>query len=185
MGSSPWFLPWVEVATDQQRPASHSSRRDVHWLLRGRDLPAQRLKCLDVDLGESRKRLDRVTQNLNRYAGANRQRRLLKPLASLGSERVRTGQTLAVGKQGQEPVALGVRARVRLGLRELRQACCPAEGAVGRARGGRLRVGEDDPRDSVVVSLSRLAEDIRSNDLALVLTDVGQRPDAGDVADRP
>jgi hypothetical protein len=129
--------------------------------------------------------LNRVAQNLDRYVSANRQRRLLKPLASFGSERIRASQTPTVGEQRQEPIALGVRPGVRLGLRKLRETRGAAEGAVGRSNGGRLRVGEDDPRDSVVVSLSRLAEDIRSNDLALVLTDVGQRPDAGDVADRP
>ena len=54
-------------------------------------------ECLDVDLGERRERLDRVAQDLERHAGANRQRRLLKPLAGLGSERVGAGQPLAVG----------------------------------------------------------------------------------------
>src|SRR5205085_9394929 len=32
---------------------------------------------------------------------------------------------------------------------------------------------------------SRAAEDVRGDDAALVLADVGQRPDAGHVADRP
>ena len=49
----------------------------------------------------------------------------------------------------------------------------------------RLRIGEDDPRHRLVVGLARLAEDVRRDDVALVLPDVGQRPDAGDVADRP
>ena len=35
------------------------------------------------------------------------------------------------------------------------------------------------------MGLARLAEDVGGDDPALVLADVGQRPDAGDVADRP
>jgi hypothetical protein len=35
------------------------------------------------------------------------------------------------------------------------------------------------------VGLARLAEDVRGDDAALVLADVGERPEAGDVADRP
>ena len=50
---------------------------------------------------------------------------------------------------------------------------------------GRLGVGVDDPRKGLVVGFSRLAEDVRRDDLALVLAGVGQRPDTGDVADRP
>ena len=56
---------------------------------------------------------------------------------------------------------------------------------LGRADRGRLRVGVDDARHGLVVGLARLAEDVRGDDLALVLADVGQRPDAVDVADRP
>ena len=56
---------------------------------------------------------------------------------------------------------------------------------LGRADRRRLRVGEDDARHRLVVGLARLAEDVRRDDLALVLADVGQLPDAGDVADRP
>ena len=80
---------------------------------------------LDVDLGEGREGLDRVAQNLDRNASANRQRRLLKPFARLGAERVGACQPLAVSEQGEEPVAVGVRARVRLGLRELRSRAVP------------------------------------------------------------
>ena len=81
---------------------------------------------------------------------------------------------------------LGVRARVRLRLRELaRSATVGAEARLGRADRRGLRVGEDDARHGVVVRLARLAEDVRGDDLALVLADVRQLPDAGDVADRP
>jgi hypothetical protein len=36
-----------------------------------------------------------------------------------------------------------------------------------------------------VVGLSRLAEDVRRDDAALVLADMGERPQSVDVADRP
>jgi hypothetical protein len=35
------------------------------------------------------------------------------------------------------------------------------------------------------MGLARLTEDVRGGDLALILADVGQLPDAGDIADRP
>src|SRR5213075_394296 len=41
------------------------------------------------------------------------------------------------------------------------------------------------PRHRLVVGLARLAEDVGGDDLALVLADVRERPDPGDVADRP
>ena len=56
--------------------------------------------------------------------------------------------------------------------------------SVGAHR-GRLRVGVDDVRHRLVVGLARLAEDVRGDDLALVLAHVGQQPHAGDVADGP
>ena len=40
-------------------------------------------------------------------------------------------------------------------------------------------------RHGLVVGLALLPEDVGRYDLALVLADVGQLPDAGDVADRP
>ena len=51
--------------------------------------------------------------------GADGQRRLLQPLAGLGTERVRTGQPLAVTEQRQEPVRFGVGVCVGSGLRHL------------------------------------------------------------------
>ena len=60
-----------------------------------------------------------------------------------------------------------------------------AESGLARADRRRLRVGVDHPGHRVVAGLPRLAEDVGGDDLALVLADVGQRPDAGDVADRP
>src|SRR5512132_2493754 len=57
--------------------------------------------------------------------------------------------------------------------------------ALGRADRRDLRIGEDDARDGVVVRLARLAVDVRGDDPALILADVGERPDAGHVADRP
>ena len=55
-------------------------------------------------------------QNVQRNPGADRQRRLLQPLAGLGAERVGAGEPLAVAEQGEEAVGLGVGARVRLRL---------------------------------------------------------------------
>ena len=60
-------------------------------------------------------------QDVERDAGADRQRGLLQPLAGLGAERVRAGQPLAVAEQGQVAVGLGVGARVGRGLGDLRQ----------------------------------------------------------------
>ena len=60
-----------------------------------------------------------------------------------------------------------------------------AEPGLARADRRGLGVSEDDARHGLVVGLVPLAEDVRGDDLALVLADVGQWPDAGDVADRP
>ena len=48
-----------------------------------------------------------------------------------------------------------------------------------------LRIGVGDARDGLVVGRMLLAGDVRGDDVALVLADVGQRPDAGDISDRP
>ena len=56
---------------------------------------------------------------------------------------------------------------------------------VGGAHRGGLRVGVDDVGYGLVAGLAGLAEDVRGDDLALVLADVGQQPHAGDVADGP
>ena len=58
-------------------------------------------------------------QHVERDVGADRQRRLLQPLAGLGAERVGAGQPLAVAEQGQEAVGLGVGVRVGGGLGDL------------------------------------------------------------------
>src|SRR5436305_8469618 len=44
---------------------------------------------------------------------------------------------------------------------------------------------EDDSRDGAEVSLAMLAEDVGGDDPAVVLADVGQRPDSGHVTNRP
>ena len=109
-----------------------SARRRVRarWRRSSRDLAVQRLQRCEVDLGERRERLDRVAQHVERHARADRERRLLQPLARLRAERVGAGQPLAVAEQRQEPVALGVGARVRGGLRDLRT---PARSPLKRA----------------------------------------------------
>ena len=86
---------------------------------------------------------------------------------------------------GQVAVALGVGVGVRRGLRHVRQQRSAAEAVVGNADRRRLRVGVGHPRDRLVVGLARLPEDVGRDDLPLVLADVGQRPEPGDVADRP
>ena len=58
-------------------------------------------------------------------------------------------------------------------------------GAVLLADRGDLRVGEDDARNGAVVRGDVAAEDVGGRDPALVFADVGERPDPGDVADRP
>ncbi len=83
--------------------------------------PRSAFSAADVDLRERRERLDRVPQHVERDAGADRQRRLLQPLAGLRPERVGAGQPLAVAEQRQEAVALGVGARVGRRLGDLRQ----------------------------------------------------------------
>ena len=80
----------------------------------------QRFQRVDVDLRERRERLDGVAQHVERHLGADRQRRLLQPLAGLGAERVGAGQALAVAEQGEEAVGLGVGVRVGRGLRDVR-----------------------------------------------------------------
>ncbi len=116
---------------------------------------------------------------------ADRQRRLLQPLPGLRPERVGAGQPLAVAEQGQESVGLGVVVRVGGGLRHVRQRGGGAVSRLGGAHRGGLRVGVGDAGNGLVVRRARLAGDVRRDNVALVLADVGQRPDAGDVADRP
>ncbi len=50
---------------------------------------------------------------------------------------------------------------------------------------GSPRIGEDVARDGVIVCFLCVAADIRRADLALVVADGGQLPDAGDVANCP
>src|SRR3954471_5595020 len=73
-----------------------------------RDVLAECLQPGDVDLREGGERLDRVAEDVERDVRADRQRRLLEPLARLGPERVGTGQPLPVAEECQEAVALGV-----------------------------------------------------------------------------
>ncbi len=59
-------------------------------------------------LRERRKRLDRVSQHVNRHLGTNRQRHLLKPLARLGPDCHRTDEDAScrVGEELDEPRSL-------------------------------------------------------------------------------
>jgi hypothetical protein len=65
------------------------------------------------------------------------------------------------------------------------QQCGRFEAGVGGADRAGLRVGVHHPGHGVVAGLARLAEDVRGDDLALVLADVGQQPQARGVADDP
>ena len=74
--------------------------------------------------------------------------------------------------------------RVCSGPRYLGQWGGCGELRLERADRRRLRVGVENARDGLIVRCSRLAEDVRGDDLAFVLADMRQRPDAVDVADR-
>ncbi|HET6774236.1 MAG TPA: hypothetical protein VFH36_13050 [Acidimicrobiales bacterium] len=109
----------------------------------------------------------------------------MEPLARLGAERIGAGQPLAVAEQGQEAVGLGVRTCVGGRLGHLGHGGGGAEPGLGRADRRGLRVGEHDAGHGLVVGPPWLAEDVGGDDVALVLADVGEGPDAVDVADGP
>src|SRR5215217_3034222 len=120
-------------------PRSWRSRPDRP--ARRGDLGAEGLQPGEVDLREGRERLDRVRQDVERHAGADRERGLLKPLAGLWAERVGAGQPLAVAEQREEAVRLSVGVRVGGGLGNLGHERGRAEQGLGRARRGGVRVG--------------------------------------------
>ncbi len=70
-------------------------------------------------------------KDVDRDAGADRQRGLLQPFPRLGAERVGAGQALAVAEQGEVAVGLGVGARVGRGLGDVGQASGRAEPSSG------------------------------------------------------
>ena len=74
---------------------------------------------------------------------------------------------------------------VRRGLRQVRQGRGAAIRRFERAHRCGLRVGVGDSRNGLVVRRMRLAGDVRRDHVALVLADVGERPDPGDIANRP
>ena len=61
----------------------------------------------------------------------------------------------------------------------------PNRATAADTNGCSLGIGVDDGWNGVVVGLPGLAEDIRCDNLSLVLPDMGQHPDSGDVADGP
>ena len=91
-----------------------------------------------------------------RHARADRDGRLLEPLAGLRADRVGAGEPLAVGDERHE-------ARARRRTRACRSRCAAPRRAgrsrvsapVGLADRGRLRVGEHHARHGVVVGLAR------------------------------
>ena len=120
------------------------------------------------------------------HPGADRQRRLLQPLPRLRAERRRRRSAARRRRAGSgspsSPRRRGCRWR---SWRSPVSCAVPLKARLVGADRARLRVGVGDPRDRVVVDRPVLAEDVRGDDLALVLADVGQRPGAVDVADRP
>ena len=100
-------------------PSARHRRARPDRLVRGRDLVPKRLQRGDVDLRERGERLNRVAEDIERDAGADRERRLLQPLARLGAERVGAGQPLAVAEERQEAVVIALRPRVGGGLGDL------------------------------------------------------------------
>jgi hypothetical protein len=70
-------------------------------------------------------------------------------------------------------------------LRDVLERHARLEAPVHRAHRRHLGIGEDDARHRLEVRLAALAQDVGGDDLALVLPDVGQLPDAFDVTDRP
>src|SRR6185437_4422793 len=98
-------------------------------------------------------------------ARADRKRRLLQPLPRLRAECVRAGEPFAVAEQRQEAVALRIRPRVRLQLRDVPKERGRTECRLELADRGGLRVREDDTRHGLEVRLAPFAEDVRRNDL--------------------
>src|SRR5260370_14701108 len=84
--------------------------------------------------------------------------------------------------------SVGPRAGDRLGQADFGDGGVDAAGAGlggGEPGGGDLGVGEHDPGDAVIGGGARAAEDVVGDDAALVVGDVGEQGDAGDIAERP
>ena len=80
------------------RVPSPTSCRAASGRLRHRRRPAELLERVEERLRERRERLDRVAQDLQRHLGPHGERRLLQPLARLGTDAVRAGERLwAIG----------------------------------------------------------------------------------------
>src|SRR5881227_2425661 len=149
------------------------------------DLDAERPQRVGIDLGEGGEWLDRVAQHVERYTRADGQRGLLEPLARLWSERVRAREPVAFTEEGQKAVRLGIGACVGSGPRDARNRRAGSEARLERANRRGLRIGEDNTREGFIVGYAWLAQDVRGDDVALVLPGRRQWPDAGHVADRP
>ena len=118
-------------------------------------------------------------------ARADRQRHLLEPFAGLRAQGVGAGEPGTVRDQGQEARSGVVGAGVGRGTRDPGRARRWPRTARRRHRPMRPAGREDHPRHRLVVRLARPAEDVRRHDSALVLADVGELPQPGDVTDRP
>jgi hypothetical protein len=109
----------------------------------------------------------------------------LKPLACLWAEGVRSRQSLAVAQKRKESVRFRIGTRVGGGLGDIFQCDRSVEARICGADGSSLRISKDDARNGVIVGLAWLAQDIRRSNFGLVLADMRQLPNAGDVAHGP
>src|SRR5262249_55409945 len=116
---------------------------------------------------------------------SHRQRCLLQPLACFRSERVSAGEPLTVAQKCEEPVGLGVRPGVRGELRDIGDPCGARKASRRGADRRGLWIREDNSWHRFVVRNARFAEDVRSDDIALVFADVSERDNSRDVADGP
>src|SRR5581483_8847020 len=131
-----------------------------------------------------RVRLDRVPEDVDRDLRADRERDLLQPLAGLRADGDRADEDAPrrVGDQADEAAATrGFVGRVAgnrppLGLHQTV--------AARRSDRGDRRVGEGDARNRAVVGSQIAAGRVLRGDPGLVLPDVREHGDAGDVADR-
>jgi hypothetical protein len=92
--------PTIAVSVRPRRLLSQISARS--------DLLPQRLEGADENLGEGRKRLNRVAKHVERHVSSNGKRRLLHPLAGLRPKCVGAGESGPVAQESQEPVGFGV-----------------------------------------------------------------------------
>src|SRR5581483_10191328 len=123
-------------------------------------------------------------EDVDRRLRPHRERQLAEPLRRLRADGDGADERalVRVGEEADEAVAL----RPLVGGEPRRRRELPACGdALGDADRRDLGVGEDAGRDRAVVGPDVAAREVGGRDARLVLADVGEERDAGDVADRP